>query len=194
LRRRQHTDRGPSWHSITILLRGKSPDTAAESASLKGQSLHFSSFWRRRLLSRSCFGKSSGDDRHSTVMQMAACASSARYANSTGLTFLRTFAGMHTIKIPVFLFVLSFLFLVFALCILAHTTTTSLPAHHAAGLPKRAKRITTSGHHARMGISFELRGQSPSGVQFLRALQKVERWILFPCCTTGNRQPPTPTP
>ena len=56
LRRRQHTDRRPSWHPIKIHLRGKSPDTAAESASLKGQSLHFSSFWRRRLFSRSCFG------------------------------------------------------------------------------------------------------------------------------------------
>ena len=30
------------------LLRGKSPDTTAESASLNGQSLHNSSFWRRR--------------------------------------------------------------------------------------------------------------------------------------------------
>jgi hypothetical protein len=47
LQRRQHTDRGLRTAGHTIL-RGKSPDTTAESASLKGQSLHNSSFWRRR--------------------------------------------------------------------------------------------------------------------------------------------------
>ena len=47
LQRRQHTDRGLRT-ADQRLLRGKSPDTTAESASLKGQSLFFSSFWRRR--------------------------------------------------------------------------------------------------------------------------------------------------
>ena len=89
LQRRQHTDRGLRT-ADQRLLRGKSPDTTAESASLKGQSLFCSSFWRRRPAAGAVYGAGSGDDRRSTVMQMAACASGAGHVNSTGLMFPRT--------------------------------------------------------------------------------------------------------
>lgn len=67
-----HTQAGglPARHTHHFLW-GKSPDTAAESASLKGQTLLLPIRWRRRPSGGAVTGAGGGDDRHSTVMRMA---------------------------------------------------------------------------------------------------------------------------